>query len=134
MPCRPPAGRIPARHLCTYQLVIEVAQPLALQVGRLGQFLFPRGRYVYTGSAKRNLAARVARHLRKGKKLHWHVDYLLEAGGVQVVDVRYSDDIECAVNAASRGRTVAMGFGATDCREGCGSHLKYLGPPRRRKN
>jgi Uri superfamily endonuclease len=45
----------------SYQLGIEVRRPVRIGVGRLGQFLFPAGRYVYTGSAKRNLEARIAR-------------------------------------------------------------------------
>ena len=48
-------------------------------VGGLGTFDFPAGCYVYTGSPKRNLHARVARHHSRGKRLRWHIDYLLAA-------------------------------------------------------
>ena len=36
----------------------------------------PRGWYVYTGSAQRHLARRLARHRRIEKRHHWHIDYL----------------------------------------------------------
>ena len=111
----------------SYQLLIDVPQPLRCVIGRLGEFEFPAGRYVYTGSARCHLEARVARHLRKDKPLHWHIDYLLAAPGVRVVGVVRSRRGECALNRAGGGRIVAVGFGASDCRAGCGAHLKYLG-------
>src|SRR5512135_3121357 len=108
----------------TYQLVIRVARPVELAVGRLGRFTFPPGTYVYTGSARRNLEARVARHLRGDKILRWHIDYLLAAPGVSVTEVRRSSVAECELNWATPGEILAPGFGASDCRRGCGSHLK----------
>jgi len=112
----------------TYQLLVEVDRPIALVVGRLGRIELPAGRYVYTGSAKRNLEARIARHLRTEKTLRWHIDYLLAAPGVRVVQVKRSRRGECPLNQASRGQVLVPGFGASDCRAGCGSHLKWLGP------
>lgn len=111
----------------TYQLHIQLSQPLRLDVGRLGTFDFPAGRYVYTGSARRNLEARIARHLRTGKSLRWHIDYLLAAPGVAITAVVRSAQAECALNQATAGALPVDGFGASDCRHGCGSHLKYLG-------
>jgi Uri superfamily endonuclease len=111
----------------TYQLQIEVTRPLRCAVGRLGTFDFPAGRYVYTGSAKRVLEARIARHLRQDKALRWHIDYLLAAPGVRVTGVVRSRRAECAENRAVRGGIPAPGFGASDCRAGCGAHLKLLG-------
>jgi len=110
----------------TYQLFIEVRTPVRVSVGRLGVFDFPAGRYVYTGSALRNFEARIARHLSVTKKMHWHIDYLLAAQGVRVLDVRRSAEEECAVNQSTRGIVLIPGFGASDCRAGCGSHLKRL--------
>ncbi len=111
----------------TYQLLIDVAQPLRLQVGALGGFDFAAGCYVYTGSAKRNFEARVARHLRKEKTVRWHIDYLLAAPGVAVLDVRRSSESECVLNRRAGGEVLIPGFGASDCRAGCGSHLRYYG-------
>jgi Uri superfamily endonuclease len=111
----------------SYQLLIEVSQSLRCVIGRLGEFHFPAGRYVYTGSAKHHIDARIARHLRQEKTLHWHIDYLLAAPGVRVVDALRSRRGECALNRAVRGRIPVAGFGASDCTAGCGAHLKLLG-------
>lgn len=113
----------------SYQLLIDVSRPFRCVIGRLGTFDFPVGRYVYTGFAKRGLEARIARHRRRTKKLRWHIDYLLSAPGVRVVGVVRSQRSECALNRAGSGRILAFGFGASDCRAGCGAHLKYLGAP-----
>ena len=113
----------------TYQLKIEIARAVTVTIGRLGEFLFPVGRYVYTGSAKRNFEARIARHLRTEKTLRWHIDWLLAARGVKIVGVRRSRKDECILNHSVRGHIVAPGFGASDCRDGCSSHLRYLGEP-----
>jgi len=54
-------------------------------------FAIPRGVYLYVGSARGfgGLKARVARHLRAVKKVHWHVDYLLASRSVCVEAVFY---------------------------------------------
>ena len=109
----------------TYQLFIEVTEFLTLTVGKLGKFDFPAGHYVYTGSAKVNLEARIARHLSKDKKLKWHIDYLLNAPGVHVTQVTRSIETECACNQNTPGYCLVAKFGASDCRSGCISHLKY---------
>ncbi len=114
----------------SYQLRIDVTRPVRICVGHLGDFLFPAGRYVYTGSAKRNLEARIARHLHKEKALRWHIDWLLSASGVKVATVKRSSESECILNQKVVGVVVVPGFGASDCRNGCGSHLRYLGGSR----
>jgi len=110
----------------TYQLLIEVAGPLRVRIGRLGTFDFPAGIYIYTGSALRNFEARVKRHLSTAKKMHWHIDYLLAAPGVRVLEVHRHGDAECCVNQRVGGEITVPGFGASDCRSGCGSHLRRL--------
>jgi Uri superfamily endonuclease len=117
----------------SYQLLIELPRPATITVGRLGTFQFAAGRYLYTGSARRNFEARIARHLRREKTLRWHIDYLLAAPGARVTEVRRSTREECALNQASTGAVAVTGFGASDCRAACGSHLKYLGVQDRRK-
>ncbi|MGL6112238.1 MAG: GIY-YIG nuclease family protein [Rubrivivax sp.] len=120
----------PARSMSpnvSYQLRFELTQPLRCVIGRLGEFEFPAGRYQYTGSARRGFEARIARHLRSQKALRWHIDYLIGAPGVRITRVIRSARDECELNQASSGVVVARGFGASDCRSGCGAHLKYLG-------
>jgi Uri superfamily endonuclease len=116
------------RQPVTYQLLIRVEGDQRVRVGRLGTFTFPAGQYVYTGSARRALDARVARHLSRTKRLRWHIDYLLAAPGVAIESVRRFATPECAANQAVGGRVQVVGFGASDCRAGCGSHLRFLGP------
>lgn len=110
----------------TYQLLIEVSMPVQIPVGKLGEFTFPAGRYVYTGSARRNIEARIARHLSADKKLRWHIDYLLADSQVQVIRVMRSVRAECVVHQATPGDILIDGFGASDCRAGCRSHLKRV--------
>lgn len=102
-------------------------EPLQFQVGRLGQCSFPPGCYIYTGSARRHLAARLARHRSRNKRLHWHIDYLLAAPRVLIQQTRTFEAAECTVNRETPGIILIPRFGASDCRAGCGSHLKYLG-------
>lgn len=116
----------PLQPFTTYQLKLKVCRSLRVAVGRLGIFTFPAGSYCYTGSAKRGLEARIARHLRTEKKLRWHIDYLLASEGVQITGVERSQLPECILNQSVDGRIVVAGFGASDCRSGCGSHLKWI--------
>ena len=115
----------------SYALVIRLAHGERLTVGRLGAFDFPAGYYLYLGSARNGLAGRVGRHLRRDKKLHWHIDYLTATAGVCQVwwcgEGEGAERRECewAQAALKRGATVkAPGFGASDCR--CPTHLLYL--------
>ena len=119
-----PAGGRPL----SYRLMVWLECPLRLRVGALGERSFPAGLYIYTGSARKTMAARLRRHLRREKRLRWHVDYLLSAPGVQVLEVEILAETECEVNQASGGHVRVTGFGASDCRAGCGSHLRYQGP------
>ena len=110
----------------TYQLRITVCAPVRVTVGRLGCFDFPAGDYCYTGSAVRNIEARIRRHQSKLKKMHWHIDYLLAAPGVVLREVLRHAAPECEVNRQVAGKIPVRGFGASDCRAGCISHLKLL--------
>jgi len=110
----------------SYQLSITLSRPVRVEIGRLGVFDFPSGRYIYTGSAIRNLGARIARHLRREKRLRWHIDYLLAVPEAAVTGVERFAQAECELNCNTTGEVVVAGFGASDCRAGCGSHLKYI--------
>ncbi|MHC1579765.1 MAG: GIY-YIG nuclease family protein [Candidatus Alkanophagales archaeon] len=112
----------------TYVLVIRNAADVEVRVGSLGVLLFKRGYYAYVGSAKRNPEARIRRHLRKEKKLHWHIDYLLGASGVRVETVLLLDAPECTVaRILSEHFPCVERFGASDCR--CPSHLFFAERP-----
>jgi Uri superfamily endonuclease len=117
-----------------YTLVVFLRRGATLRVRELGFFSFQKGYYAYTGSAVGDgavsLRKRVARHLRREKTRHWHIDFFLEnenARIVAVVAAETSINMECQVNDAIKNLPGAMipvaGFGATDCKQNCGSHL-----------
>ncbi|MCW4045899.1 MAG: GIY-YIG nuclease family protein [Candidatus Bathyarchaeota archaeon] len=111
-----------------YVLIIEITADVEIQVGALGTLAFKKGFYVYVGSAQNNLEKRVQRHLRKEKRLFWHVDYLLNNEATKIVDVRckQGDKTEECKIASWMAETNAgvAGFGCSDCR--CKSHLFYV--------
>lgn len=109
----------------TYALFVHVPYDLSLSVGQLGTIDFKRGYYVYVGSALGGLSARVRRHLREEKKVHWHIDHLLlHARAVDVVAARGKARKECVIAAELAKRLPSVkGFGSSDC--DCGSHLFY---------
>jgi len=116
-----------SENLITYQLTIRLSTDAQLAIGRFGTCLFPAGDYVYTGSARRNLEARIARHCSQDKKLRWHIDYLLAAPETRIIHIARYTQAECAINQQQAGSILIKGLGASDCHAGCGSHLKYLG-------
>lgn len=103
-----------------YVLVIRLDAPLPPLVP---------GRYLYCGSAKGpgGLRARLGRHMKKGKKIRWHVDRLTEAGHVEGA-YAFEGENECALVARLSHLPVPWpGFGSSDCRV-CASHLLELPP------
>ena len=111
----------------TYALVIKIPQPLRVRVGRLGNIVFPEGYWLYFGSALNGLEARLRRHLRHDKKLHWHVDCLtVKSPVVQVWYAQGTERRECEWTTAAldcHGVTAPVpGFGSSDCRN-CPAHL-----------
>lgn len=107
----------------TYQLVIRIEQDITITVGKFGTYTFTAGNYTYTGSAKKNFEARVSRHLSKEKRLKWHIDYLLAHPDVKIINVIRSTVPECVLNKQTVGTPVVYGFGSSDCKDHCGSHL-----------
>lgn len=124
---------IPWRHLRrevkdegSYLLLLKLDKEKRSQIGSLGMFAFRRGWYVYVGSAMRYLSARIARHTRSRKKLHWHIDYLRnEATEVIALPIRSSLRQECEVAQALTHvlQPGPIGFGSSDCN--CPTHLFY---------
>jgi sugar fermentation stimulation protein A len=97
-----------------------------IQIGQLGRFSFRQGTYFYTGSAQRNLSARLDRHSRKKKVLQWHIDYLsVKAEMLGAITIAGPRELECklARKLSRIFELVVPGFGASDCR--CGGHLFY---------
>jgi adenylylsulfate kinase len=99
-----------------------------LSVGALGFVSFGKGSYAYIGSAQNNLEKRIGRHLRKKKKMFWHVDYLLDSAKVRVLKVLVlfaGKEAECRIaEKVSPSSAAVKGFGSSDCN--CISHLFKL--------
>ncbi|MFQ5904844.1 MAG: DUF123 domain-containing protein, partial [Candidatus Binatia bacterium] len=117
-----------------YTLVISLRRKKWIQVGRLGRACFPRGIYLYTGSAMNGLSGRLSHHLRKrNKKSHWHIDYLLKSPEANIEKIFIHPaptSKECRLNQQTASlpgaKAVLKGFGASDCNSGCISHLVYF--------
>jgi len=112
----------------TYQLLIHLPQATRIIVGQKGVFRFPKGYYIYTGSAKNGLKARVERHLRQEKRRFWHIDYLLEHASVRRVFLFEDKSKECSLAQSvldmPRAKIIVPGFGASDCK--CAAHLVHF--------
>ncbi len=109
-----------------YCLVLWLSRSSRIALPRLAESRFDRGWYVYTGSAKRNLLPRLARHLRRRKPLHWNIDYLRAMASVRQIWVwPWTPGGECRTNRQIARRSDATipsrGFGSSDCR--CVAHL-----------
>ena len=113
-----------------YLLLIRLDKQIELEISRWRGHVLSPGWYVYSGSANGpgGLKARVGRHLRKGKRRHWHVDHLTENAAEILVHYRIGGQ-ECELlrdfgQKCDFDYPVA-GFGASDCRN-CVSHLIHL--------
>jgi Uri superfamily endonuclease len=107
-----------------YVLAIELPQAITIALGGRPPAVLDEGRYLYCGSAKGpgGLRARIARHMRHGKALHWHIDRLTEAGHVLGAWTVVGGH-ECDLVAAFAPLPAPIeGFGSSDCRR-CTSHL-----------
>lgn len=113
----------------TYVLVLHLAEETVLDVGALGRMIFPAGHYLYCGSAQSGLGPRLARHMRPGKAMRWHIDRLtVVAEPVGALMYPGGKEGECcssrALERCPGARPVLKGFGSSDCR--CRTHLYHL--------
>ena len=74
------------------------------------------------------LAGRIRRHLRRDKRLRWHIDYLTQEGTIiEVFWTEWPQRLECswahAATAVGGATPVVKGFGSSDCK--CQTHLFY---------
>lgn len=118
----------------TYCLLLSLSQNYKITVGKLGEFDFQAGEYIYTGSAlgSGGLQARIKRHLRHDKIPHWHIDWLkAEAqaeGGWFVINERRLECIWAQSLIQIPGLSIPVpGFGSSDCQQpsSCTAHLVF---------
>ena len=119
-----------------YILHLSLRNPNTLRVGKLGEFRFKPGEYLYVGSAQGpgGLKARLGRHLLGNGRRHWHIDWLRPV--IFVKGYFYLETIEPSECAWSQfliqdleASIPAPGFGASDCRSkgnSCMAHLVRL--------
>ncbi|MCS6817486.1 MAG: GIY-YIG nuclease family protein [Blastocatellia bacterium] len=118
-----------------YCVIVRLEREARIRVGRFGLKTFAPGTYVYTGRAARGLRARLARHLQRRKSKRWHIDHLTTHRWARIIgvvvllgDAARECQVHQRVRAAAQGDV--PGFGASDCRSGCRSHLAYFALPR----
>lgn len=110
-----------------YLILIQLTDSVSLPIPTLPINELPAGHYLYAGSARGpgGLRARIGRHLRRGKRLHWHVDHLTETA-MSLLAFPIPDRDECMLVRSLRDsgyyHPPAPGFGSSDCRN-CTSHL-----------
>jgi sugar fermentation stimulation protein A len=112
-----------------YNLILFLKKSKAIRIGDLGEFFFPKGFYVYTGSAMRGLRRRVARHQKRHKPKRWHIDYLrAHCSLVEVKTYLTHRRLECQLNSrifSLKGAQVLVPkLGSSDCR--CKTHLAWF--------
>lgn len=113
----------------TYSLIINLNKNENIKVGKLYKNLeFKKGYYVYIGSAMNSLIKRIERHLAYEKKMHWHIDYLLNNKNSNIEEIIFcmsNKKIECklAKIISKKGKEIPK-FGSSDCY--CKSHLIYF--------
>jgi Uri superfamily endonuclease len=85
------------------------------------------------GNNATSLRQRVARHVRKMKKQHWHIDYLLSSRKTCITsiiaaasDVNMECEIAERIQRIEGARVPIAGFGASDCQRKCRSHLVHF--------
>lgn len=115
----------------TYALLLRLDHTTRVQVGALGMFHFPRGWYIYVGSARGagGLGARLRHHWRIALRAHWHLDFLRSVArpteiwwqiGAAKRECQWAQALGCDKAAV----VPAKGFGASDC--DCISHLFHF--------
>ena len=109
----------------SYILLIKLSEEQTIDTVKLKAIHFLPGYYAYVGSGMGGLEARLKRHTRREKKLHWHIDYLLEKAQIDDIIVCESRErTECRIARAMVSQfSYIPGFGASDCR--CRSHLFF---------
>ena len=113
----------------TYVLVLRNRSNRAVEIGQWGTLDLSPGYYLYIGSAfgPGGVFSRVARHCRKEKRKHWHIDFLREKTILIAVWVDHSPfklEHDWAKDVVKMGGISPIrGFGCTDCQ--CDAHLFF---------
>jgi len=111
-----------------YLLILNLKHAVKLDRPRAATDPLQPGWYIYAGSARGpgGIRARLARHFRIDKPMHWHIDQLTGLKEVQMWASPVPEGDECEqvrqLTNSKHFRTACTGFGSTDCRQ-CEGHL-----------
>jgi len=116
-----------------YILIFLLEERTRQNICRFKDVILKPGYYLYCGSAHGNggLKGRILRHLAKSFKKFWHIDYLREC--LQPFEIWCqvsSERIECSFcqifHFQMSVEIPIKGFGSSDCRNRCESHLIWF--------
>lgn len=113
-----------------YLLFCFAPRPVKAEIPSLGLTKISAGRYIYAGSAfgPGGLSSRIARHFKRYKKIHWHIDHLTCAYPPSEA-LAFPHRTECELVSLLCERMQATlpikGFGSSDCPR-CHAHLLQL--------
>ncbi|HUU79631.1 MAG TPA: GIY-YIG nuclease family protein [candidate division Zixibacteria bacterium] len=119
----------------SYVLFISLMKEVIIEIGSLGEIKFPKGIYLYIGSAcgPGGLNKRVNRHLAENKKIFWHIDYLLQNSKTEIMGFAWilsERKNECKIVEKIKNSLISnqfsqiKKFGSSDCN--CYGHLIFL--------
>jgi len=112
-----------------YILKLKLTKDMIISIGKLGNYSFKRGVYLYVGSAfgPGGISGRLKHHRDKNARQHWHIDYLNRNCALK--DIFYfctpakSFEHKTALLLSAVFCEPVKGFGSSDC--SCFSHLFY---------
>lgn len=116
----------------TYVLWFSLDQALEISVGLIGLVALAPGALAYVGSAMGpgGLRARLKRHVGAPSRRHWHIDYLTTACRPSAFycapGIRRLECVWVQALQAAGAKVPVTGFGSSDCRRQCQSHLLRL--------
>ncbi|MHA1577243.1 MAG: GIY-YIG nuclease family protein, partial [Candidatus Thorarchaeota archaeon] len=117
---------------------MEISHEIIRNIGSMKNVVFSKGHWVYIGSAQgttsTNLEHRLKRHFSTAKKIHWHIDYLLNHQDIlreavyAVTDQNKECELVQNLILTKQFEWGPLGFGSSDCKSRCKAHLlKYSG-------
>ena len=113
-----------------YILIFRLEERIRQNMPRFKDVILDPGYYFYCGSAHGNggLKGRITRHPTKSYKKFWHIDFLKECLPPSEVWCQVSSEKnECSfcqfLHSQMGGEIPIKGFGSSDCRKKCESHL-----------
>lgn len=120
-----------------HYLLLLTVPASRMNIGALGPIPLAAGLYGYVGSARGRsvtLGHRLARHMRRRKICHWHIDHLTTAPAVTMLGAYWTADPTMTetrlANLCTERFPVIRRFGNSDSRGGAPGHLFFIAAKR----